>query len=207
MPYRRMGHLRGTLPPDPAVRPIPMVWNSFPCLDFVNSEFNDHAGGSRRFDRLSLAEWQQAFLDHWGYTATVPVPAEKVVELRDIRSRLRGILESAPRGAPVPGSEVRALNRLLAASPFIYRIGDGQQVIAEPLERDWDWVVAELVRSTIEAVSRHEARRLKVCANADCSWLFYDESMNVSRRWCQTNVCGNLIKVREHRARRRRLRR
>ncbi|MCL6580471.1 MAG: CGNR zinc finger domain-containing protein [Firmicutes bacterium] len=40
----------------------------------------------------------------------------------------------------------------------------------------------------------------KVCANADCGWLFYDDSRNRSRRWCDGRYCGNLIKVRRFRA-------
>ena len=180
-----------------------MLWNRFPCLDFVDSELSDHAGSGRRFDRLPLAEWQRAFLDHWGWAAPVPAGTKKVAELRAVRSRLRRLLESAPRAATLAVADVRSLDRLLAASPFVYRIAEPPRVVAEPLRRDWNWVVAELVRSTIEVLTSTAGRRLKVCANPDCSWLFFDESLNLSRRWCQANICGNLVKVREHRARRR----
>jgi predicted RNA-binding Zn ribbon-like protein len=179
-----------------------VVWNGFSSLDFVDSEFMDHAGSGRRFDRLPLREWQQAFLDHWGWTAPVPAPPATLAALRDLRLRLRRLLEGAPRGAGLGASEIRHLNALLLASPFVYTIVDGQIVIAVPVRRDWDRVVAELVRSAVDLVTRFEPRRIKVCANPDCSWLFYDGSLNRSRRWCQAGVCGNLVKVREHRARR-----
>jgi predicted RNA-binding Zn ribbon-like protein len=45
--------------------------------------------------------------------------------------------------------------------------------------------------------------RLKVCANPDCQWAFYDRSRNQQGNWCNMAVCGNRLKNRELRARRR----
>ncbi len=45
--------------------------------------------------------------------------------------------------------------------------------------------------------------RLKVCANPDCAWVFYDRSRNQQGNWCNMAVCGNRMKNRELRARRR----
>ena len=45
--------------------------------------------------------------------------------------------------------------------------------------------------------------RLKVCANPDCQWAFYDRSRNQQGNWCDMAVCGNRLKNRELRARRR----
>ena len=45
--------------------------------------------------------------------------------------------------------------------------------------------------------------RLKVCANPDCRWAFYDRSRNQQGNWCSMAVCGNRLKNRELRARRR----
>jgi predicted RNA-binding Zn ribbon-like protein len=47
-------------------------------------------------------------------------------------------------------------------------------------------------------------RRLKVCANPDCRWVFYDRSRNQQGNWCDMAVCGNRIKNRQLRARQRR---
>jgi predicted RNA-binding Zn ribbon-like protein len=48
-----------------------------------------------------------------------------------------------------------------------------------------------------------EPGRLKACENVDCFWVFYDNSRNRTRRWCDSRGCGNLIKVRRFRAKRR----
>jgi predicted RNA-binding Zn ribbon-like protein len=48
--------------------------------------------------------------------------------------------------------------------------------------------------------------RLRQCGGATCGWLFLDETRNHSRRWCTIKDCGNLAKVRRHRAKQRQLR-
>jgi predicted RNA-binding Zn ribbon-like protein len=45
--------------------------------------------------------------------------------------------------------------------------------------------------------------RLRVCANDACRWAFYDRSKNRQGHWCDMAVCGNRLKNRELRARRR----
>jgi predicted RNA-binding Zn ribbon-like protein len=45
--------------------------------------------------------------------------------------------------------------------------------------------------------------RLRVCANDGCRWSFYDRSRNQQGQWCDMAVCGNRLKNREFRARRR----
>jgi predicted RNA-binding Zn ribbon-like protein len=46
-------------------------------------------------------------------------------------------------------------------------------------------------------------KRLKACANPECRWIFYDRSRNQQGTWCEMAVCGNRLKNREFRARRR----
>jgi predicted RNA-binding Zn ribbon-like protein len=45
--------------------------------------------------------------------------------------------------------------------------------------------------------------RVKACPGPHCGWLFYDASKNRSRQWCSMAICGNRVKSREFRARRR----
>lgn len=42
--------------------------------------------------------------------------------------------------------------------------------------------------------------------SSDCGGIIYDGSHNRARRWCDVEECGNLVKVRQFRARRRQLR-
>jgi predicted RNA-binding Zn ribbon-like protein len=42
---------------------------------------------------------------------------------------------------------------------------------------------------------------MRVCANPDCRWVFYDRSRNQQGHWCDMAVCGNRLKNRRLRAR------
>ena len=45
--------------------------------------------------------------------------------------------------------------------------------------------------------------RLKLCSSADCQWAFYDRSHSRQGAWCDMASCGNRVKNRNLRARRR----
>jgi CGNR zinc finger len=45
--------------------------------------------------------------------------------------------------------------------------------------------------------------RLKQCANPECQWAFFDRSRNQQGNWCNMAICGNRLKNRQLRARRR----
>lgn len=45
--------------------------------------------------------------------------------------------------------------------------------------------------------------RLKSCANEACHWLYFDQSRNRSKRWCDMQSCGNVINARAYRQRQR----
>lgn len=65
-------------------------------------------------------------------------------------------------------------------------IGDALARLAEPL-------VAEIAGGRPE--------RLRICANDQCRWVFYDRSPTGRRRWCSMSSCGNRAKAARHRAR------
>jgi CGNR zinc finger/Glyoxalase-like domain len=46
-------------------------------------------------------------------------------------------------------------------------------------------------------------QRLKVCGAPDCQFVYYDHSRSRTSRWCSTEVCGNRMKTRRYRDRRR----
>ena len=67
-----------------------------------------------------------------------------------------------------------------------------------------DAVLRPLVEAAISFMTSERVARLRRCGNQTCYWLFVDETKNCSRRWCEMASCGNLMKVRRHRARARR---
>jgi predicted RNA-binding Zn ribbon-like protein len=188
-----------------AFQPGPIPHNVFkqPCLDFVNSEFTDYLGSRRRFDRLDQPDWRDWFLERWGITPPNSTSIATLAQLRRLRKLIRGLLEN--RASPTP-DELGELNAVLDRAPFRWRLekGSAEPLMVEPAADGaggWARGAAIVVLSYARLVASGEIARVKRCANPDCSFLFYDESANSSRRWCEPTICGNLVKVRGFRLR------
>lgn len=94
---------------------------------------------------------------------------------------------------------MRATCRLWELTP----LHDGAELRRVWRHQDWRPVMAITVASYGQLLASGGIHRIKVCGNRDCTFMFYDESRNRSRRWCEAVACGNLVKVRRHRAQRR----
>jgi predicted RNA-binding Zn ribbon-like protein len=60
-------------------------------------------------------------------------------------------------------------------------------------------VVAELYNGSVRGI----LDRLKTCAAEECRRVFFDRSKPATRRWCMSTLCGNRMKTRTYRERRR----
>ncbi len=123
--------------------------------------------------------------------------------LIQLRSELHGLIDKLIVGERLAETDEQLLNRYLQQSPqirLVARDDDHYQVKALPIEQDLHWLLAEIVASFVELLNA--PGRIKICANPDCQWLFYDESRGGTRRWCDDS-CGNLMKVRRFRERHR----
>lgn len=47
-----------------------------------------------------------------------------------------------------------------------------------------------------------EVAQVRMCAGANCGWLYVDRSRNGLRRWCRMQTCGTKSKSRQRRLRR-----
>jgi predicted RNA-binding Zn ribbon-like protein len=186
--------------------PIPHTVFHQPCLDFANSVFTDHRGSGERFDRLEKLEWRAWFLGRWQFQAPVRVAPNEMRRLKQLRSLLRQVLE---RQAGADDAAVNRFNEVLGASHYAWRL-DLERSGARrhrltmqlvPEQHGWPAIMANIVASFAELVVSGDLKRVKRCGNPNCSFLFFDESLNRSRRWCDPALCGNLVKVRAFRAR------
>jgi predicted RNA-binding Zn ribbon-like protein len=64
-----------------------------------------------------------------------------------------------------------------------------------------DWVRLLLVIRDAQVDGTWQ--RLRACENDECGWAFYDRSHGRRGRWCEMSGCGNRMKNRSLRARRR----
>jgi predicted RNA-binding Zn ribbon-like protein len=64
-----------------------------------------------------------------------------------------------------------------------------------------DGALGSVVAAALEAMLDGRWLRLKACRN--CGFAFYDYSRNRAATWCSMRLCGNRLKTRGYRARRR----
>ena len=79
----------------------------------------------------------------------------------------------------------------------------GALTLAPPGRRTVTDALFELLLTVRSAQEQGTWSRLRVCANDECRWAFYDRSKNRQGHWCNMAVCGNRLKNRELRARQR----
>jgi predicted RNA-binding Zn ribbon-like protein len=179
--------------------PIPHTLSEHLCVDFVNSRFTDHTGSGRVYDRLDLEEWQRWFAFRCGLTIEQPPSAAMHRHLTDLRDLLRRLLES--RNDPTV-TDLAELNQVLATSSQfsqLERNNDGFALRSLWRDEDWHAVMAATVASYARLLAAGRLHRIRTCLNPDCTFVFYDQSRNGTRRWCEGRACGNLLKVRRHR--------
>lgn len=172
----------------------------------LNSDWHDHLGTGAREDRLGNDDWLSRFLSRTGWNdQELPTDANRA-ELRRLRWLLRRMVMALMAGRPWRAGDLAALNRALAGAPTVLgleRMGDGWRLMSTTRARGINRVVGEVAASFANMLAKGDPRRIKICANPDCRWVIYDESRNLSRRWCDAAECGNLLKVRRHRQRKR----
>jgi predicted RNA-binding Zn ribbon-like protein len=123
--------------------------------------------------------------------------------LRDVREALRALLTRNGGGRSPTDAELAPL-RAVAAGGAARAEFDADGVVH--LAAAGDSVAERLVELVLilrDAQRDGSWTRLKVCANDECRWAFYDRSRNHGGTWCEMSACGNKLKNREFRARRR----
>jgi predicted RNA-binding Zn ribbon-like protein len=185
----------------PGPSPIPRHPSEFACIDLINSAFTHHLGKGPGFDRLARWEWRAWFLSRHGIEVdpAYPVPIDQLATLRD---QLRAILWQWARTGSLTARQTDALDAWVSKAPLRQRVRQisGRPGLAvEPADRDWTWAMARIAASAAELAGNGAPERLKVCANPDCSWMFYDHTLNRSQRFCSTSPCATVVRVRRFR--------
>ena len=107
-------------------------------------------------------------------------------------------------GGPAPDAAVTAPLRQLADEvEFRASVADDGRVTAGPVGDSLRVRQAGLLL-VVEGAQRDGSwAHLKACANDECRWVFYDRSRNHGGTWCDMSTCGNKLKNRDFRARKR----
>ena len=181
--------------------------NTASWLDLLNSDWHDYRGSGKREDRLDDPGWLERYLGRWVSDPEGEIDSETARRaLRSLRKAMRTIVNLLVRRRKVRAEDWARLNAFLERVPYIRRIeaGSGKLALTEmPVGGPLDAALASIARSFAATLAEADISRLKICQNRDCLWVFLDSSKNKSRRWCET-TCGNLMKVRRFRQRRKR---
>lgn len=180
-------------------------------LDFVNSEH-----GVRRFEALRDFET----LVRWLETASV-LDAERasgirrraqaqpagaaaaLVDARRVRAGLRSLAERGPSSERVRAEGLVEINRVLGRSAGTRRVElrtDGTFLRSfVPVGDAFAGLVIPIVESAADALILGELSRVRRCADPRCQRVFFDNTKNGRRRWCDMATCGNRAKAARHR--------
>jgi predicted RNA-binding Zn ribbon-like protein len=121
--------------------------------------------------------------------------------LRRLRSALRDLIEALLDGRPVPQEAVSDLNQFMRSAPASRRLRlTGTE---SRIQTHWHGEYGGNPRLAFIATQAAEflsdpaqVRRLRRCANPDCSMIFV--AVNPRRSWCTPSVCGNRVRVARH---------
>ncbi len=208
--------------PPPAARPAPPAAGEFSFLaerlwlDFVNSD-----GAGAHADALHDFETLVRWLERAGVIdadraagmrrRAVQQPAgaaAALVDARRVRGALRGLAERGAAGPAARDEAVAEINRVLGRSAGTRRLearADGSFARTfVPGGDAFAGLMIPLVESAADALIRDELSRVRRCADPRCHRVFYDNTKNGTRRWCDMATCGNRAKAARHRERRRR---
>lgn len=173
--------------------------------DFVNSDYHDWRGGERSEDRLGNVSWQQDFLNRWQLEAPVPASNEEESAMRSFRDDLQSLAIRLSNGKLFTEKDQAWLNDFMMAGEVIRQIITQDQqlgVALVPIHRHWAQVMAEVAADFAVTLVEGEGKRIRSCDNPDCRWIFYDDTRSRTQKYCDDKMCGNLMKVRRFRAKR-----
>ena len=125
-----------------------------------------------------------------------PLSSDDIAALIDVRESINRLFRRAAHGGgldPAPLSAFLELgSRHVGAEPEGHSL-----TLPQPQhERRCISLAAASFLSGVRLFEPLRLERVKICPN--CHWLYFDESRNRSRRWCDMNVCGNRAKARRH---------
>jgi len=187
------------------------------ALDFANSE------SGRRFpthqDQLQAPVHVADWLEHAGALdaattaelrgrlAADPEFAEALLaEARRLRDDVHSVAAAIAHRARPPAAALDDLAALHAHWLAAAKLApDGPR-------HGWRWRFADaplaaalgpVALAAVSLVAERDPVRIKECGGVACGWLFYDETKNNRRRWCEMEICGNRAKQRRRAARRR----
>ena len=119
-----------------------------------------------------------------------------------VREALRSLLV-ANNGGPFDSDAAPVLEAAARAAKLELRFGPDGAAALEAAASGVPGALGRLLAVVSGSMAAGTWSRLKACRAETCHWAFYDQARNRSRTWCDMAVCGNRVKARTYRKRRR----
>jgi predicted RNA-binding Zn ribbon-like protein len=167
--------------------------------------------GENGTDALLGREAARRWLGTAGLTGGGDLSEPDLRLARDVRESIRALLILNGGDAAPDPEALRPLRTLTERCRLRAKVGDQGLVQLAPVElapvdpvREAGLAAAlfGLVLIMRDAQADGTWQRLKTCRNPECRWAFYDRSHSQRGAWCDMAVCGNRIKNRALRQRR-----
>jgi predicted RNA-binding Zn ribbon-like protein len=151
---------------------------------------------------LSDGGLRESGLDETGWPG--PEFGDDLRLARAARASIRALIGRDTQDEPLTPAELEPLETVLReARPWLDVTADGRVLLSAPAPpaRVADGILG-LLLIIRDAQADGTWDRLKLCGNPDCRWAFYDRSHSRRGAWCDMASCGNRLKNRNLRARR-----
>jgi predicted RNA-binding Zn ribbon-like protein len=176
-----------------------MLWD-----DFLNSLHHDWRGDGATDDRLDNPKWLDQWVEKHQLSVDHPPSTKELNVLKQLRTLMhRMVTEFAANSSPSE-EDIEALNKVLADGAVIRQLArksERYELNMYALGHQWSHIQAEIAASMAQMMAEGELSRIRICDNPNCLWVYYDDTRNRSKRYCDDKLCGNLLKVRRFRAR------
>lgn len=212
-PFETPLPVSGLSRPHSATKPLFVFVGERLWLDFVNTEPASRASDALR-DFDGYVHWLElaGVLDGERAGAlrrrAVEQPAgahAALLDARRVRVGLRALAERGALGERVRLDALAEINRVLGRSAGTRRVErrtDGSYTRSfVPVGDAFAGLMIPIVESAADALILGELSRVRRCADITCIRVFYDNTKNGRRRWCDMATCGNRAKAARHRAR------
>lgn len=154
-------------------------------------------------DRLTHADDAAPWLVHNDLLAEGHAPtADDLAAVVAVREALRALVVHNAGGPAPTAAELAPLRELASGGSVAATLDDDGTVRLRPHGEALRARLAGVLLTIRDAQADGTWAHLKACANDECQWAFYDRSRNHGGTWCEMATCGNKLKNRDFRARR-----
>lgn len=176
--------------------------------DFVNSldvrHFTHHGVQHVQGDELAGPRELAVWMSQRGLsTKGTKITAAMFDSALQLRAGVRAYLECDPAERRKDNEAVRSLNSAMKFFPLMAEARDDRSMALRGSRDDALAGLSAVVAQLYEGSIKGTLDRLKTCAAEECRRIFFDRSKPATRRWCMSTLCGNRMKTRTYRERRR----